>query len=65
MLEGIFTLIVFFFVVYGFSSFNKDRKYQKDRQDLINDLERQNYLHTDYGDEILRDFDRKHGRGTW
>jgi len=40
----------------------KDRKYHKERQELLDKLDRDNYLHTDYGDEILRDFDIKHGR---
>lgn len=54
--------IVLFFGLYGFHAFMKDRKQDKERRDLVDKLDRENYLHTDYGDEILRDFDAKHGR---
>jgi preprotein translocase subunit YajC len=56
------SLIFSFFAFYGFCAYMKDRKYHKERQELLDKLDRDNYLHTDYGDEILRDFDIKHGR---
>ena len=55
-------LIVMLLAFYGFHALMADRKRNKERQDLVDRLDRENYLHTDYGDEILRDFDAKQGR---
>ncbi len=49
--------IIIFFAVIGFFALVDSWKKGKKRQDLINRLDQEDYLHTDYGAEQLRDFD--------
>ena len=41
---------------------NRQRKISEARQDLIDRLDRQNYLHTEYGEAVLADFDKYKGQ---